>query len=81
MVDGAPAVVREAALDAALDARYRMSFAEYEAVERERDSGIMARDYAPDLTACDGWYQRRYEGQQLLVLDRIDGYYRHYRWS
>ncbi len=81
VMDGARQAVDEAGLTAALDARYRLPFSEYETVERERDAGIMARDYAPDLTACSDWYRRRYEGSKLLVLDRIYGYYRHYRWS
>lgn len=77
----AKTVVREAALDAVLDARRRLPVAEFDAVEDERDASVMARDYVPDYTACDGWYGRRYEGQGMLVLDKIDGYYRHYRWS
>lgn len=77
----AKAVVGEAALDAVLDARRRLPVAEFDAIEHERDASIMASDYVPDYNACDGWYQRRYEGQGLLVLDKIDGYYRHYRWS
>jgi len=77
----AKAAVDEAGFDAALDARRRLTVDEYESAERERDAGIMARDYVPDCTGFDGWYRRRYDGSGLLVLDKIDGYYRHYRWS
>jgi hydroxymethylglutaryl-CoA synthase len=77
----AGAVVREAALDALLDQRKRLPVTEYDAIEQERDASIMARDYVPDYSACADWYTQRYEGQGLLVLDKIDAYYRHYRWS
>jgi hydroxymethylglutaryl-CoA synthase len=81
VMDGARDASGAAGLAAALDARARISFGEYEAVERERDAAIMTPDYVPDFTACRGWYDRRYQGQKLLVLDRVEGYYRHYRWS
>jgi 3-hydroxy-3-methylglutaryl CoA synthase len=71
----------EAALARGLDGRRRLSFPEYAAVERERDRGIMAGDFRPDLGLLGEWYGARYEGRGLLVLDRIEGYYRHYRWS
>jgi 3-hydroxy-3-methylglutaryl CoA synthase len=71
----------EAALPRALDGRRRVSFAEYAAVERDRDRGVMASDFRPDLGLLGEWYGARYEGRGLLILDRIQGYYRHYRWS
>ncbi len=74
-------VAREAGLAVLLDARYPMSVADYDRIEAERDAAIMAEDYMPDRDHCNGWYERRYRGHRLLVLEAIECYYRHYRWS
>ena len=74
-------VAREAGLKALLDARRPLGIADYDRIEEERDAAVMAKDYAPDRGYCDGWYDRRYKGRRLLVLERIEGYYRRYGWS
>jgi hydroxymethylglutaryl-CoA synthase len=80
-VPGAERVARDAGLAAALDHRRPVTIAEYEKIERVRDASVMAKDFAPDLQTCGDWYEQAYAGQGKLVLERIDGYYRHYRWS
>ncbi len=74
-------VAAYAAVGDKLEARYRLTVDEYDACETQRDSGIMAENFRPNLELLGGWYDARYDGQKLLVLDRIEGYYRHYRWS
>ena len=81
LLEEAKEVVREAALEVALDDRLRIGVDTYDAIERERDRGIMARDYRPNMASCGDWFSQRYEGGDLLVLDEIDNYYRKYRWS
>jgi 3-hydroxy-3-methylglutaryl CoA synthase len=77
----ARAAVDEAALGKALDARRGCTVAEYEAIECERNANVMSSDYVPNYNSCGDWYSDRYEGNGLLVLDKIERYYRHYRWS
>lgn len=81
LLPGAAEVAREAALAKALDRRRPVTVEEYAAVERARDVAVMAESFTPDATMLGGWYRERYEGQRLLVLEGIDCYYRHYRWS
>jgi 3-hydroxy-3-methylglutaryl CoA synthase len=81
LLDEAKTVAAEADLGASLDSRLRLDIDTYEKIERERDESIMARDYTPRLYSCGDWFAERYEGRRMLVLDRIENYYRHYRWS
>ena len=73
--------VAAAALQAGLDARLRLSVAEYEAVERERTGFIDRSDYRVDQTGLHGLYQRVYAGKGRLVLDGVRDYQREYRLS
>lgn len=81
LLPGAWDVAREAGLEQLLNDRRRLTVAEYEAVERERDSGVGVQRFVPDFTALEGWYSRHYEGRGLLVLKRIEDYYREYIFS
>lgn len=74
-------VAAEADMQSLLDARYDLSVDEYEKIERIRDESIMAAEFEPERDFCEDWYGRHYEGRGSLVLERIDGYYRHYGWS
>lgn len=73
--------VAAAALQAGLDARQRVSVADYEAVERLRSSVIDASDYEVAHTGLDGLYERVYAGKGRLVLDGVHGFQRDYRLS
>ncbi len=77
----AGAVAAESGLEALLAARRRLSVEEYDTVEDVRDRSIMAADYVPDLTVCDGLYEGHYAGRHRLVLEEVAGYYRTYGWS
>jgi hydroxymethylglutaryl-CoA synthase len=81
LLDEAHQVAAEAGLPDLLDARRTLSQAQYEAWERERDSAIGLPCYHPDWSSADGWYSEGYEGRGLLVLRRVDDYYRVYDWS
>jgi 3-hydroxy-3-methylglutaryl CoA synthase len=72
---------REAKVAALLDRRRRLSVAEYELCERVRDEAVGARDYTPDRRSLGDLYASLVEGRRHLVLDRVDGHYRHYSWS
>lgn len=81
----ASATFREAALEAniaaRLDARRRLSVDEYERCERTRDAAVGAQDFTPDRGALGATFETHFAGRRLLVLDRIESYYRHYVWS
>jgi 3-hydroxy-3-methylglutaryl CoA synthase len=72
---------RGARLPELLDARYRLSVAEYEAVEQERTGYIDLGDYEPRLDGLNGWYDRHYRGRELLVFRGMKDHYRQYGWS
>jgi hydroxymethylglutaryl-CoA synthase len=74
-------VAAEAGLAALLDQRYALSVAEYEQVERARDSHIDCGDFETDLDGFDGWYDRHYRGQGYLVFRGSRQHYRLYDWS
>ncbi len=76
----ADAVAVEADLQKLLDGRRRLTVEEYETAERERDRGIMAADFVPDRNTSD-WFADQYAGQELLILEEIQGHYRKYGWS
>jgi hydroxymethylglutaryl-CoA synthase len=79
--EGAAAEVRARDLDAHVGARRALSLPQYEANERAREA---ATDCANVQTVARDWrdrYDDAYDGQGLLVLDRIDNHVRHYRWS
>ena len=73
--------VAAAALQAGLDARQRVSVAEYEAVEQLRSGVIDESDYEVAHTGLDGLYDRVYAGKGRLVLGGVHGYQRDYRLS
>jgi hydroxymethylglutaryl-CoA synthase len=77
----ARARVAAAGLQAGLDARRRVSVAEYEAIERTRTGYIDASDYEVDLSALGDHYAQAYAGRGRLVLTGVEGYQRAYRIS
>ena len=78
---GAREVVREAGLQGLLDARFRVSVKQYEAVESARAAVIDSGDYASDRRTPGDCYQRHYAGKGLLVFDGMRDYYRQYSLS
>jgi len=76
----ARALVDNARIDEHLDERRLMTVAEYEQNERARTDGIDCPFWRPNRTG-DPLYEEMYRGRGLLVLDRVDNYYRHYDWS
>jgi hydroxymethylglutaryl-CoA synthase len=73
--------VLDSGLDAALDARRRLTVAEYEAVERERTSHVDMATYEPRLDTLRDHYRSHYADQGRLVLKGVAGHFRHYDWS
>ncbi|MCB9639186.1 MAG: hydroxymethylglutaryl-CoA synthase family protein [Myxococcales bacterium] len=73
--------VARAAVQEKLDARYRLSVEEYEAVETERTSYIDMATYQPSREGLNDHYKRFYEGKGYLVLKGLEGHFRHYEWS
>jgi hydroxymethylglutaryl-CoA synthase len=65
-------------IDGQLDARGRLTVDEYEANERAREACAEMADFTP---VRDAQYARLYDNQGLLVLDRVEGFHRRYRWS
>jgi hydroxymethylglutaryl-CoA synthase len=64
-----------------LSSRSPLSVETYEALEAARESLIHERT-APALTPVgQSVFEPAYEGRGLLILDRLEDYRRHYRWS
>lgn len=74
--------VRALGIDAALAARRELTIAEYDSLlATERAPLFGLRDAAIDAEPFAGIYESHFAGRGLLVLDRIEGYQRKYRWS
>ncbi len=77
--DKARQVAATAGLSGLLDRRRQVSVAEYEACERQRIGAVGQADFTPGRGLVGDWFEERYTGSGMLVLDRIENYYRHYR--
>jgi len=77
----AHAQASKAGTAALFDERLQLTVPEYEQVERGRDASIGLREYVPPKAGLRGWYEQRYAGRELLVLDGVHDYVRDYRWS
>jgi len=61
--------------------RRRVSVSEYETIEKEREKYIENPDFSPNFDIVDGWYEDHYQGKGLLVLKKVDNFYRTYELS
>jgi len=78
----APSEVGRHGIGAALDERRRLTLDEYETIaERSADRTFGVRDRVFDVRPYEDVYASQLEGRGLLVLDRIEGFHRRYRWS
>ena len=69
-------------MEAALDARYELSFEEYEALlELNANWGFGVSDREVDTAPFQAAYDGGAAGRGLLTLDKVDGFHRQYRWS
>ncbi|MEM7127323.1 MAG: hydroxymethylglutaryl-CoA synthase [Chloroflexota bacterium] len=73
--------VPAAQIEQHLDQRQRLSVAAYEANELARQDLLDCGDYVPETPFLNGTYEECYQGQELLVLEKVEGYERQYRWS
>ncbi|MEG4225432.1 hydroxymethylglutaryl-CoA synthase [Microcoleus sp. N9_B2] len=74
-------MVRSLNLDQHLNERLRLKVEEYEAIESTREKYIDCPDYEPDRSTLNGYYEKLYDTQSLLVLNRVENYQRIYEWS
>ncbi len=81
LVDGAREAVAAMKIDAALDSRREVTVAEYEQIEKTRETAIEARDFTPDFSIPKGWYDAHYKGKKRLVLRGVKDFARTYEWS
>lgn len=77
----AKATVGAMGIDDMLDARREVSVAEYEKIENLRDTIIEARDFVPDFSVADNWFEKHYKKHRLLYLKEVKDFYRTYEWS
>jgi hydroxymethylglutaryl-CoA synthase len=73
--------VDRAGIGAQLDARRRLSMAEYDACEQSITAATCARDYTPPADAVEGLLASHYLGRERLMFGGIRNYYREYAWS
>ncbi|MGE3957206.1 MAG: hydroxymethylglutaryl-CoA synthase family protein [Vicinamibacterales bacterium] len=79
--EGAREVVAAAGIPGRLDARRRLTMAEYEACERELLAATCAADYTPPADLLPGLWEQHYAGQDRLVFKGTHRYFREYAWS
>jgi hydroxymethylglutaryl-CoA synthase len=78
---GAKKRVRELKLDRDLAKRRVLPVAEYESLEKIRDTYTENPTFKPDLTMFNGLYDEQYKGKGYLVLTEVKDFYRTYDWS
>jgi 3-hydroxy-3-methylglutaryl CoA synthase len=81
LLGGARAAIASAGIGAQLDARRRLTVAEYEACEQEVLAATCARDYTPPTRLVEGLYEQAYAGRGRLVFRGTHEYFREYAWS
>jgi len=77
----ARATVSAARIQALLDARRRVSVAEYEACERAVQAATGSREYTPPIDLVPDLYATAYAGQRKLMYQGTHEYRREYAWS
>lgn len=78
---GAGRAIAESGVADALAGRAHVSVARYDALLDEHRSLAGVRDAAVGVDGAADLYEDAFVGRGYLVLDRIDGWQRHYRWS
>ncbi len=78
---GAGRAMAESGVADALAGRAHVSVARYDALLDEHRSLAGVRDVAVGVDGAADLYEDAFVGRGYLVLDRIDGWQRHYRWS
>lgn len=77
----ARAAVAEAEIRARLDARRRLTIAEYEACERATLAATCAPDYTPPAGMLADLYETHYAGRGRLTFRGTRNHYREYAWT
>lgn len=77
----ARAIVAANEVQKALDARRRLTIAEYESIEAARFDRIDTGTFVPSLTEPKGLYEEHYAGKELLVLKGCKDHFLEYGWS
>ena len=75
------AVAAAARIPEALDARRKLSVAEYESCEEALNKLLCAREFTPDPALLPDLYEQQYRGRHRLVLRGIHDYFRTYECS
>ena len=74
-------IVGQRQIGEGLAKRRSLSFSEYELAELAMEENIVAENYSPNWNLFPGHYETAYNGKDLLVLEKVVDYHRHYRWS
>jgi hydroxymethylglutaryl-CoA synthase len=73
--------VERMCIDSALDVRREVDVAEYEDIEKRRESCIEKDTFNPDFSVPAGWFETHYLGKKKLVLRQVKDFCRIYQWS
>jgi 3-hydroxy-3-methylglutaryl CoA synthase len=74
-------VAKKAGLKKLIDNRYKLTVAQYEAMETDRERRIKEGDFTPNFDMVPGLYDAAFKGKGLLVYTGSKGYYRNYKFS
>jgi 3-hydroxy-3-methylglutaryl CoA synthase len=78
---GARDAVAAMKIDEALAARRAVTVAEYEAIEKLRESYVEQPEVDADRGMPEGWYDAFYRDKGYLVLRQVQNFARSYEWS
>ena len=81
VTDKSKEVAKQAGIAALLKNRYRITVAQYEAMEADREQRIKEGDFEPNYAMVEELYDAAYKGKGLLIYKGSKGYYRTYGFS
>jgi hydroxymethylglutaryl-CoA synthase len=74
-------IAKKAGLKTLIENRYKLTVAQYEAMENDRERRIKEGDFTPNFDMVPGLYDAAFKGKGLLVYTGSKGYYRNYKFS
>ncbi len=79
--DKSKEIAKQSGLKELINNRYKITVAQYEKMEEDRERRIKEGDFIPDFNMVEGLYNSAYKGKGLLTYTGSKGFYRTYAFS
>jgi hydroxymethylglutaryl-CoA synthase len=81
VLPGAREYMRSIGIDDHLNKRYDLSIEEFDTLARKRSSHAEKPTFETDLDYPEGWFDKYYKGNEILVFKGSEDFIRKYEWS